>query len=72
MNDKKCIMTVMLIILPTSLVSLIGREQEIVKLRQLLHRPDVRLVTITSPGTEASTQTHNPEVLQRIVKQRQR
>jgi Cdc6-like AAA superfamily ATPase len=34
-------------ILPVQLTSLIGREQEIETLCQLLHRPDIRLVTIT-------------------------
>ena len=41
--------------IPMSLVSLVGREQEIVTLRLLLHRPDVRLVTITGPGGVGKT-----------------
>jgi predicted ATPase/DNA-binding CsgD family transcriptional regulator len=35
--------------LPIQLTSLIGREQEITTLRQLLQRPELRLVTITGP-----------------------
>jgi predicted ATPase/DNA-binding NarL/FixJ family response regulator len=42
-------------IIPVSLTSLIGREQEIETLCQLLHRPDVRLVTITGPGGVGKT-----------------
>ena len=41
--------------LPISLTSLIGREQEIETLCQLLHRPDVRLVTITGLGGVGKT-----------------
>jgi hypothetical protein len=33
--------------LPTQLIPLVGREGEMRTLRQLLHRPDLRLVTIT-------------------------
>ena len=42
-------------IIPESLTSLIGREQEIETLCQLLHRPDIRLVTITGPGGVGKT-----------------
>src|SRR5512139_953235 len=42
-------------ILPVSLTSLIGREQEIETLCQLLLRPDVRLVTITGLGGVGKT-----------------
>jgi predicted ATPase/DNA-binding CsgD family transcriptional regulator len=42
-------------ILPVSLTSLIGREQETEALCQLLHRPDVRLVTITGLGGVGKT-----------------
>ena len=42
-------------VIPVSLTSLIGREQEIETLCQLLHRPDVRLVTITGPGGVGKT-----------------
>ncbi|HLO29033.1 MAG TPA: LuxR C-terminal-related transcriptional regulator [Anaerolineales bacterium] len=42
-------------ILPVSLTSLIGREHEIETLCQLLHRPDIRLVTITGPGGVGKT-----------------
>jgi predicted ATPase/DNA-binding CsgD family transcriptional regulator len=42
-------------IVPVSLTSLIGREQEIRTLSQLLHRPDIRLVTITGPGGVGKT-----------------
>jgi predicted ATPase/DNA-binding CsgD family transcriptional regulator len=41
--------------LPVSLTSLIGREQEIDALCQLLHQPDVRLVTITGLGGVGKT-----------------
>jgi predicted ATPase/DNA-binding CsgD family transcriptional regulator len=42
-------------ILPVSLTSLIGRDQEIETLCQLLRRPDVHLVTITGPGGVGKT-----------------
>ena len=42
-------------IIPVSLTSLIGREQEIETLCQLLHRSVVRLVTITGPGGVGKT-----------------
>ena len=41
--------------LPVQLTSFIGREREITELRQILHRPDVRLVTITGPGGVGKT-----------------
>ena len=41
--------------IPVSLTSLIGREQEIETLCQLLHRPSVRLVTITGLGGVGKT-----------------
>ncbi len=36
--------------LPVQRTAFIGREQEVAKLRQLLSRKDVRLVTLTGPG----------------------
>ena len=42
-------------IIPASLTSLIGREQEIETLCQLLRLPDVRLVSITGPGGVGKT-----------------
>jgi predicted ATPase/DNA-binding CsgD family transcriptional regulator len=41
--------------LPLPLAPLIGREREITQLRQILHRPEVRLVTITGPGGVGKT-----------------
>ena len=49
------IISVMPNIIPVSLTSLIGREQEIETLCQLLHRPEVRLVSITGPGGVGKT-----------------
>jgi ATP-dependent Clp protease ATP-binding subunit ClpA len=55
-------------ILLVSLTSLIGREQEIETLCQFLHRPDIRLVTITGLGGVGKTNlalqvAHEPGLL---------
>jgi predicted ATPase len=42
-------------ILPASLTSLLGREQETATLHKLLCQPEVRLVTITGPGGVGKT-----------------
>jgi predicted ATPase/DNA-binding CsgD family transcriptional regulator len=42
-------------ILPASLTTLLGREQEIATLCQLVKRADVRLVTLTGPGGVGKT-----------------
>ncbi len=41
--------------LPSPLTPLLGREQEKATLRHLLHRPEVRLITITGPGGVGKT-----------------
>src|SRR5512134_209839 len=54
-RNNRHIISVMPNSIPVSPTSLIGREQEIETLCQLLHRPDVRLVTITGPGGVGKT-----------------
>jgi predicted ATPase len=41
--------------LPVSTTSLLGREQDIDEVTQLIERPDVRLVTLTGPGGVGKT-----------------
>src|SRR5512138_3580490 len=54
-SSDRHIISVMTNMIPVSPTSLIGREQEIETLYNLLHRPDVRLVTVTGPGGVGKT-----------------
>jgi predicted ATPase/DNA-binding CsgD family transcriptional regulator len=54
-HNNRHIISVMPNNIPVALTSLIGREQEIDALCQLLRRPDVRLVTITGLGGVGKT-----------------
>ena len=35
---------------PAPLTSFIGREREVAEIFELLHRPEIRLLTVTGPG----------------------
>jgi predicted ATPase/class 3 adenylate cyclase len=41
--------------LPIQLTALVGRNRELAELGQVLHRPDVRLLTLTGPGGTGKT-----------------
>jgi predicted ATPase/class 3 adenylate cyclase len=41
--------------LPIQLTALVGRDRELAELGQVLHRPDVRLLTLTGPGGTGKT-----------------